>query len=232
MAFTDAFNIKTTNVKFNDIADAIDGALSRVNGGTTSGTSTAYSVTCSPAWAAYEQGRILTFVPHTTNTGSSTINANGLGTRTLKNKNNNLIGGELVAGVTAVVCITAADAELLNPAMAWKSWNPTGAGAFPSVLTVNFAWYQRIGNLVHFQYNVQATTTSTAPNCSVILPVAASAVGAVQSFAASVTDGGTFKGGFGFITTASTTSDVYKYDASNFTSGVSVVARGGGTYIV
>ena len=232
MAYSDVFNIKTANVKFNDIADAIDGSLSRVNGGTTSGTSTAYSVTCSPAWAAYEQGRIIAVVPHTDNTGGTTINVNGLGTRTIKHKNQALIGGEMLSGVTAFLCITASDIELINHAMGWKNWTPTGAGAFPSSLTVNFAKYQRHGNLIHFQYNVQATTTSVAATCSVILPVAASSVGAVQSFAASVTDSGTLKGGFGFIANGTTTSDVYKYDATNFSSGVTVVARGGGTYIV
>lgn len=232
MTYADAFNLRLTSLNYNNVADAIDGVLSRANGGTTAGTSTAYTATCTPAWTAYEQGRIIAVVPNTDNTGSTTLNVNSLGVRTIKYKNQNLIGGEMLNGVTAFLVVTAADFELLNHAGGWRTWTPTGAGAFPSVLTVNFARYQRHGNLIHFQYNVQATTTSAVNNCDVILPVAAAALGTTQTFAVSVTQGASFLAGFGLITSGSTTSGVYRYDSSNYSSGVTVVARGAGTYIV
>lgn len=55
---------------------------------TTSGTDTAYTVTLSPAPAAYVDGMRITIVAHETNGASATLNVNNLGAIPLKNKFN------------------------------------------------------------------------------------------------------------------------------------------------
>lgn len=49
-----------------------------------SGSANAYAVTCTPAPAAYETGMRIKFKATNANTGASTVNVNGLGTKTIK----------------------------------------------------------------------------------------------------------------------------------------------------
>jgi hypothetical protein len=53
MTYADNYNVRTTSVKFNDVADALDGLITRNYAGITSGTSTAYIASPSPTWDAY-----------------------------------------------------------------------------------------------------------------------------------------------------------------------------------
>lgn len=98
MTYSDGFNIRTSSVKFNDVADAIDGTISRGFGGTTTGTSTAYIASPSPAWTSYDLAASLAIIPHVTNAaGPVTINISGLGPKEIR-----LAGGTLAAGVLVI----------------------------------------------------------------------------------------------------------------------------------
>jgi hypothetical protein len=98
MTYSDGFNIRTSSVKFNDVADAIDGTISRGFGGTTTGTSTAYIASPSPAWISYDLAASLAIIPHVTNAaGPVTINISGLGPKEIR-----LAGGTLAAGVLVI----------------------------------------------------------------------------------------------------------------------------------
>lgn len=83
MTYADAFNLRTTNVSFNSVADAIDGSFGRAWGGTTAGTSTAYTCTPSPAWTAYTAGSVITVIPHVSCGANATINVNSLGVKSI-----------------------------------------------------------------------------------------------------------------------------------------------------
>jgi hypothetical protein len=50
MTYADNYNIRTTSVKFNDVGDALDGLITRNYAGLTTGTSTTYIATPTPAW--------------------------------------------------------------------------------------------------------------------------------------------------------------------------------------
>ncbi len=64
--------------------------------GTTGGSANAYTLTLSPALTAYAAGVCVAVKIHAANTGSSTININGLGAKTIKDsKGNALISGKL-----------------------------------------------------------------------------------------------------------------------------------------
>lgn len=116
MTYSDGFNLRTTNVKFNDVADAIDGALKRNYAGTTTGTSTAYVATPSPAWTSYSDSPVIFFIPHITNTVGSpsvTINVSGLGAIPIKLDGVDLTAGALVAGSPVVLAYNGVNFEAL-----------------------------------------------------------------------------------------------------------------------
>lgn len=65
--------------------------------GVTAGSVNTYTLALSPVLTAYTAGVCVAVRIHAANTGSSTININGLGARTIKDsKGNNLIAGKLV----------------------------------------------------------------------------------------------------------------------------------------
>lgn len=102
MTYSDAFNIRTTSVKFNDVADAIDGTLTRSYVSTTTGTSTAYIATPSPSWLSYTDAPFIIIVPHVDNgSGGTTINVSSLGAKSIKRAGVNISAGALKASTPA-----------------------------------------------------------------------------------------------------------------------------------
>lgn len=79
MTYSDDYNIRTTQVKFNDVADAIDGVLVRNAGGTTSGSSTSYIASPTPAWSEVVDGAFIIVTPHTANLANATLNVSDTG---------------------------------------------------------------------------------------------------------------------------------------------------------
>lgn len=66
---------------------------------TSGGSSNAYTLTLTPAVTAYTAGQEFCFLSNFANTGSATLNVNGLGTKTIKAPNNNdLISGDIPSG--------------------------------------------------------------------------------------------------------------------------------------
>jgi len=113
MTYADNYNIRTTSVKFNDVADALDGLITRNYAGLTTGTSTAYIATPSPAWDAYTTSGLVVIIPHVTNTGASTINISGLGARDLKIGNAAIAAGVLQQNVPTIMAYTGTYFEVL-----------------------------------------------------------------------------------------------------------------------
>lgn len=129
MTYSDAFNIRTTSVKFNDVADAIDGGITRSFGGITSGTSTAYIATPTPAWTSYDQSASLIIIPHTNNTAGSpaiTINVSGLGTKEIKLGGGNLPSDCFVGFIPVLLVYTGTQFEVV-----------AGENAIPANLNFN-----------------------------------------------------------------------------------------------
>ena len=62
-------------------------------GGTSSGTATAYTITLTPAITAYATGQRFLFVAHTSNTGTATLNVNGVGAKSIFLASNNTSAG-------------------------------------------------------------------------------------------------------------------------------------------
>jgi hypothetical protein len=119
MTYADNYNIRTTSVKFNDVADAIDGSITRPFGGTTTGTTTAYIASPSPAWTAYDTASFITIIPHVTNAaGPVTLNVSGLGTKTIKRGGSDLVAGVLVQNIPTILIYTGVYFDVIAAANA------------------------------------------------------------------------------------------------------------------
>ena len=113
MTYSDDYNIRETSVTFNDVADAIDGTLTRNVAGTTSGTNTAYVASPSPAWNQYVNGSFIVITPHVSNAGACTINVSNLGTKDIKRAGEDLGVGVLVATVPTILVYNGVYFEVL-----------------------------------------------------------------------------------------------------------------------
>jgi microcystin-dependent protein len=122
MTYADNYNVRTTSVKFNDVADALDGLITRNYAGLTTGTSTTYIATPSPAWDAYTTSGLVVIIPHVANTGAATINISGLGVRDLRIANAAITAGTLQQNVPTIMAYTGTYFEVLLQ----QTTNPIG----------------------------------------------------------------------------------------------------------
>lgn len=113
MTYSDNYNLRTKNVKFNDVADAIDDSLTRSYGGTTTGVVNQYISSPTPSWTSYEPGQLLVLIPHVTNTGASTVNVNGLGAKSIKRAGVDVVTGDLLIGTPTLLVYSGAYFESL-----------------------------------------------------------------------------------------------------------------------
>lgn len=113
MTYADDYNIRTTSVKFNDVANALDGLITRNYAGLTTGTSTAYIATPTPAWTAYTTSGLVVIIPHVSNSGAATINISSLGAKDLKIGNAPLAAGVLQQNVPTLLAYTGTYFEVL-----------------------------------------------------------------------------------------------------------------------
>lgn len=113
MTYADSYSIRTTSVKFNDVADAIDGLITRNYAGLTTGTSTTYIASPSPAWDAYTTSGLVVIIPHVSNSGAATINISGLGAVDLRISGAAISAGVLQQNVPTIMAYTGAYFEVL-----------------------------------------------------------------------------------------------------------------------
>lgn len=223
MTYADGYNIRTTFVKFNDVGDAIDGVMSRVWGGSTSGTVNALTVSPSPAWTSYDSGAMIAISPHGNNTGNTTLNVNGLGTKTIIYNGQYLVGGELQQSVGALLIYNGTYFELYNHCAGMVNFSPTfaaGGSMTYGTTTTRFAVYQRLGKLVRGAINVTGTTGGTASDyISFTIPHVMTNYGGHMAISGKIIDNGTLAAGvFEFQDNASTCR-VYRYDGANWGLG-------------
>lgn len=113
MTYADNYNIRTTSVKFNDVGDALDGLITRNYAGLTTGTSTTYLASPTPAWDAYTTSGLVVIIPHVTNTGAATINISGLGAKDLRIGGSAIAAGVLQQNIPTIMAYTGSVFEVL-----------------------------------------------------------------------------------------------------------------------
>ena len=96
----------------------------------TLGTNTITARVAALSISAWAVGQVFTFIPAQQNTGSATLNPDGLGSGVIKSNGQQLVGGELGSGA-AMVRVASAGAmpvlDLLNPANGQFITNSLGA---------------------------------------------------------------------------------------------------------
>jgi hypothetical protein len=87
-----------------------------VYGADTNTTAGVYTVALSPALSAYTTGLVVFFKANTTNSGSATLNVNGLGAKTIKkNATSDLSGSDIIVSQEVAVVYDGTNFQLLSP---------------------------------------------------------------------------------------------------------------------
>lgn len=182
MTYADGYQLRTTNVTANLIANAVDGLLTRFWGGTTAGTLPAYTCSTSPTFSASDlvSGTVVAVIPHSSNTASSTLNVNSTGNKPIVYMGQALVGGEMRASCIAYFMYDGTSWVLLNHSGGFATFASTLAGngtiTISSSSTV-FFYYQRNGRRVEFSFKMTGTTGGSASNSFVVtLPLVAASV--------------------------------------------------------
>lgn len=146
--------------------------------GTSGGTANAQTLTLTPAITAYVAGQTFRFNSGFANTGSVTLNINGLGVKSLLTSSEglNLIPGQLTAGLIAEVIYDGTQFRIINSAIGlWSTFSPVWTQSGTISYTNNYSKYVVIGKTVHFQCSLLATSAGGAATAmGVTLPVTAS----------------------------------------------------------
>lgn len=127
------------------------------------------SADATPAIVAYIDQQVFLFVPANTNTGSTTLNINSVGAKTIEFSNAVLSGGELLAGTTYQVAFNETDDvfDLLGEAIATKSEAEIGTNNVKSMTPLrtlqNLAFNKsRSGNAIAYHKNLIIIDASTS----------------------------------------------------------------------
>ena len=188
---------------------------------TDTGTANAYVIAPATSIGAYANGQTFSFLPANANTGASTLNVNGLGSKNIYYQGSAITQNAIKANVIAVVRYDGTQFELLNPATTVtgiltnrqggisNNWAGSGTTNYP---------------LAGVNVNVQVGNTSTASGTNVIyFPVAFN-----ESPLVLVTPNGSsgnYSGGNWYIVSVATDSFVFQTSSSNIPS-VSWIAMG------
>lgn len=124
------------------------------------GVADAYVVTLSPALGLYSAGVLVQFKASNANTGTSTVNVNGLGVKTIKKLDGatNLASGDIASGMIVECEYDGTNFIMLNPSA--LSLNSNGDGSnLTGVLKTNYS-QQAVGLSTATFANANTTVTS------------------------------------------------------------------------
>ena len=210
-------------------------------GGTSGGTATAQTITCTPGPGAYAAGQKYRYKVGSGlgSTGSTatahTLNVNGLGAKNLVNNEDatNPTLGTWIAGATVEVMYDGANFVILNDPGGLLSWTPTVTGTASmtiSALTVNEARYRKFGKTITIWIDITFTTGGTASTGVLFtVPVNKSGHASTALVPVFLTDTTSF---LGYSTlTGTTTCTNAKLDGSNWGLGASRYVRGSFSYV-
>lgn len=145
-------------------------------GGTSGGSANVQTITLSPAITAYATGQAFKFLAGFTNTGSTTLNVNSVGAKTIKTYDGavNLTAGDIVSGAIYEVVYDGTNFVLLNPSRSSTTWSPsyTGSGTLTyTTVTESVKRYDRDGAWVNFILVASGTVAGAGDTIFVSPPV-------------------------------------------------------------
>lgn len=152
--------------------------------GPTTGSSSAYVATLSPAMINPENGAQVSFEANHTNTGAATLNVNGTGATDLNRADDTAFAaGEIVSGTTytAVYDSTTNAYLMLAPTATAGTYTPTFTNTTNvAASTASACWYTRVWNYVSVSCALNVDPTAAAPTATVLgvsLPIASNLTG-------------------------------------------------------
>lgn len=161
----------------------------------TGGTGNAYTLALSPALAVYITGLPVYFRANRDNTGSATLNINGLGARTIRRVNVNLSAGQIKNGQLYMVMYDGTYFQLVS--MPADNITLADAVAVPSANKV--AKYNEQGILKGAELNMTGLASATSNTASTTLDLGAVTYGDVVHIEASVKISDGKPGGSGWM---------------------------------
>lgn len=126
------------------------------------GTANAQTVTLSPVPSAYYTGMYIVYLPSNANTGATTINVNGLGTKNIFAYGAALLGGELQTNVPAELIYDGTQFQFINPNDATGSFTVTLATGWTTTPTGTVNWRIVKGRTAFLFFPSAVTGTSSA----------------------------------------------------------------------
>ena len=190
-----------------------------------SNTGNAYSITPSPAITSYVAGQSYKILFTNANTGASTLNVNGLGTKSLvKLGSLALDGTEIIAGTVYDCTYDGTNMQIDVGLNKWYDWVPTFGGY--SVQPTFTARYTLQGKTVMFNIRMTVGGTSNSTGKSFPLPVGTAK--SDQFIISNVNvNNSAIAFGYGLVLNGSSTVNVTYNGATGggFTSGVAVLMQ-------
>jgi len=211
----------TTRSDYSKVSQTQDSAY--MYGGTSTGAANVYTILLSPAITAYTAGLTVRFRSHQANTGTATLQVNGLGIVNITKRAGTIFlnGGDIGNGDIIECMHDGTVWQLTAQRGGLESWTPTFAGSGSMTTTapsINQAHFHREGEIVWFTIQATVTTGGVASNqVQFTLPVAALGTGYIN-FAGFVNDVGNLRSALG-IAVSTTVVGVQRFDNTNFTLG-------------
>lgn len=120
-------------------------------GGTTGGTSTAFTIAPSPAIGAYAAGQRFAFIAHVANGAAATLAINGLTATTIQRQGTALVGNEFKANDIIEVVYNGTNFQIVNvsnaPLFVDRTNNRVGIGTTAPAHTLDLVGASRIADL-------------------------------------------------------------------------------------
>lgn len=224
--------IRTATPTQDAIADLIKTA-GTVYAGVTSGAANAYTATSSPTLTTLYAGLRVRAVSNFTNAaGALTFNLNSISaTRVyLKDGATNPPAGAIISGHPFELQHNGTSWALINGGGLPVNWTPstgTQAGSLSSVVTTGCRYEYLSGSTFRFHVRVSATlSTSNSNYFTFTLPYASASLGYIQTFILHCEETSAGSPGSGFITDNSTTVQVYRAAAAQWTTGATRLYTG------
>jgi hypothetical protein len=205
--------------------------------GTTGGTSTAYTLTLTPAITAYTTGFTVSVVWHTLSGVNPTLNVNAVGAANIVDATGtNVPANVLRTGIvytlvyngTAFVVVSPAETPFINYAPSWTS----NSGLMSYTTTPDLAqWsFNFCNRRVHLQIRATGTTAGTAAQ-TIRLTTPINFANVSEARASSTSDGASFFTASVAVLASATAIDIYKADNTNYGLGAGRIVALNAVYV-
>ena len=208
----------TLDYKVKNAASPINSAISTLQQSTgtlytDTGTANAYVITPSISIGSYTAGQSFSLLPSNSNTGASTLNVNGLGSKNILYQGVALSAGNIVASTIVRVIYDGSQFQLQEIALgSWIAYTPTFTGF--STPPVVIARYQKSGKVCSISMYTVSAGTSNSNTFTFTLPFATANIAQSIIVPVYVQDNGVYSTGF-IITAANTAVATVNPSGSN-----------------